>query len=452
MHKIYVIFKIFHKKGCNFVTFWYNNNVKGYKIVIFIERRMVVGDVIPLIIDCIKSAASTIKNSSDRAKKGIFALVAVVAILASLSFTGTRIAYKVDYSGSNIATVSSKKQFNDAIELVAQMVEGDDVASTVEEPRFSATVVLDDDINNTQEVANAIIDNTDEIVAATVIKVDDSVVARGEKEMVDTLISTRLNSFNCNEGVCTSRFVRDVKYEDGYFIKSELDTKASIEGVVNSLGVVTEMRKTTDIIVPYKSTIEKTNEQIVGYSKVTVTGVSGVNRVTQDVVMVNGEVQSCVEISNEVVVAPVNEVVVKGTARTLASAKQKQQAHNAGFTFPLPSDSWQVSAYYGDGRGHKAVDLRAKSGTSIFAVADGTVIQSGWNGNYGYCVTIEHDDGTRTLYAHARQLCCNVGERVSQGEVIALVGTTGQSTGNHLHFEVIINGRNVDPAPYINLD
>ena len=191
---------------------------------------------------------------------------------------------------------------------------------------------------------------------------------------------------------------------------------------------------------------------MVGYSAVTVAGVSGVNRVTQDVVMVNGQVQSTVDIGTEVVIAPVNEVIVKGTAKTLSSAKQKQAAHSAGFIFPLPTGSWKASSYYGDGRNHKGVDLCAKSGTSIYAVADGKVVQSGWNGNYGYCVIVEHENGMRTLYAHARQICCRVGDTVSQGEVIALVGTTGQSTGNHLHFEVIVGGRNVDPAPYINLD
>ena len=149
--------------------------------------------------------------------------------------------------------------------------------------------------------------------------------------------------------------------------------------------------------------------------------------------------------------APVNEVVVKGTAKTLASAKQKQAAHSAGFIFPVPSGTWRVSSYYGDGRGHKGVDICAKSGTSIYAVADGKVVYSGWKGDYGYCVIIEHEGGIRTLYAHAKQLCCSVGDSVSQGEIIALVGTTGQSSGNHVHFEVIVNGRNVDPAPYINL-
>ena len=411
-----------------------------------------MGDVIPLIIKSVKAAVYTIKNSSKQSKQGIFAIVAVIAMMVSFSFTGTRIAYKVNYSGSNIATVSSKRQFNEALKLVVDMVQGDNVEAAVEEPQFNATVVLDEGIDNTQEVANAIIDNTDEIVAATVLKVDDSVVARGEKELVESIVNARLNNFNSADGECTSRFVKDIKCEDEYFIKSELDEKPAIEGVVNSLDVVTEMRKITDVMVPYKSIVQKTDEQIIGYSEIATAGVSGVNRITQDIVMLNGEVQSCADVSTDVVVAAVDEVIVKGTAKTLASAKQKQAAHNAGFIFPLPSSGWRVSSYYGDGRRHKGVDICADSGTSIYAVADGKVIYSGWKGDYGYCVIIEHTGGMRTLYAHAKALCCNVGDAVSQGDVIALVGTTGQSYGNHLHFEVTVGGKNVDPAPYINLD
>ncbi|MBQ8741173.1 MAG: peptidoglycan DD-metalloendopeptidase family protein [Clostridia bacterium] len=411
-----------------------------------------MGDVISLIIDSIKSAASTIKNSSSRAKRGIFAGIAVIAIVASLSFTGARIAYKVNYSGHTIATVSSKKQFNDALQLVVDMVGDKDALNVVDKPIFNTAVVLGNDINDTQEVADAIINNTDAIVEATVLYVDGKEIARAESEMLSGVVNHRLNSFNVEGQECTSHFAQNVTTEQGYFMVSELDNVLEVQTVVSSLSVVTEMRQVTDVMVPYKSTVQKTNEQIVGYSAVTVTGVSGVNRVTQDVVMVNGEVQSCVDVNTEVVVAPVNEVVVKGTAKTLASAKQKQAAHAAGFIFPLPAGSWKVSSYYGDGRNHKGVDICAKSGTSIYAVADGKVVYSGWKGNYGNCVIIEHEDGMRTLYAHARQLCCSVGDTVSQGEVIALVGTTGQSTGNHLHFEVIVGGRNMDPSPYIGLD
>lgn len=409
-------------------------------------------DVITLIFECIKSAASTIKNSSSRAKQGMFAGVAVIAMLVSLSYTDARIAYKVNYNGHSIATVSHKKQFNEALQLVVDMVGDKNALNVVDKPAFNTTVVLGADINNTQEIANAIISNTDAIVEATILYVDGQEIARAESEMLNGVVNHRLNSFNVEGVECESRFAQNVTTEQGYYMVSELDNILQVQTVVSSLSVVTKMRQVTDVMVPYKSTVKKTNEQMVGYSAVTVAGVSGVNRVTQDVVMVNGQVQSTVDIGTEVVIAPVNEVIVKGTAKTLSSAKQKQAAHSAGFIFPLPTGSWKASSYYGDGRNHKGVDLCAKSGTSIYAVADGKVVQSGWNGNYGYCVIVEHENGMRTLYAHARQLCCRVGDTVSQGEVIALVGTTGQSTGNHLHFEVIVGGRNVDPAPYINLD
>ncbi|MBQ2933157.1 MAG: peptidoglycan DD-metalloendopeptidase family protein [Clostridia bacterium] len=411
-----------------------------------------MNDVISLIIESAKTVASTIKNSSRRAKQGMFACVAVLAIFASLSFTGTRIAYNVSYKGNIIATVGSKKQFDDAVALVSNMVDGDDVSSVVSRPTFNTTVVLSQDIDNTETVANAIINNTSDIVAASTLFVDGQAVARAEKATLDAIINERLNMYNAKDSQCTSSFEKEITISEEYIVASDLDNVDSVKSVVNSLNVITEMRQVTDVMVPYKSTTQKTNEQVVGYAEVAVAGVSGVNRVTQEIVMVNGQVVSDVVLSTETVVAPVNEVILKGTAKSQASAAEKQFAHSAGFIFPLPAGTWRVSSYYGDGRNHKGVDICAKGGTSIYAVLDGKVIHSGWRGGYGYCVMIEHENGLRTLYAHARQLCCKVGDSVSQGEVIALVGTTGQSTGNHLHFEVISNGRNVDPAPYIALD
>lgn len=411
-----------------------------------------MNDVISLIIRSAKTVASTIKNSSRRAKQGMFASLAVVAIFASLSFTGTRIAYNVSYKGNIIATVGSKKQFDDAVALVSNMVESDDVSSVVSKPTFNTTVVLSQDIDNTEDVANAIISNTSDIVAASTLFVDGQAVARAEKATLDEILNERLNMYNVKDSKCTSSFENEVSVKDEYIVVSDLDDVNTVKSVVDSLTVITEMRQVTDVMVPYKSTTKNTNEQVVGYVEVAVTGVSGVDRVTQDIVMVNGQVQSDVVVSTETVVAPVNEVILKGTAKTLASAKEKQIAHSAGFIFPLPDGTWRVSSYYGDGRNHKGVDICAKSGVDIYAVLDGEVVYSGWRGGYGNCVIIEHSNGTRTLYAHASRLCCSVGDKVSQGDVIALVGTTGQSTGNHLHFEVITGGKNVDPAPYINLD
>lgn len=406
-------------------------------------------DVIPLILKSVKVCASTIKNSSSKAKRGAFAIIAVIALVASFSFTGARLAYNVNYSGRIIATVSSKQQFNDALALVINMVGDKNVESVVEEPTFNTTVTLNENINDTKEVADAIINNTDAIVEGTTLYVDGNKVACAESEVLEDVINNRLSAFDVEGVECTSHFAQDVTTEQGYFMVSELDNSLKVQTVVSSLSVVTEMRQTTDVMVPYQSVVKTTDEQLIGYKKVAVVGASGVNRVTQDVVMIDGKVQSCTDVDSQVVIAPVNEVVVKGTAKPNASVNQA--ANNIGFIFPLPAGTWQVSAYYGDGRNHKGLDLRAPSGTSIYAVAEGKVVYSGWKGNYGYCVIIEHSNGMRTLYGHAKQLCCNVGDTVSQGEVIALVGTTGQSTGNHLHFEVIVGGRNVNPAPYINV-
>jgi murein DD-endopeptidase MepM/ murein hydrolase activator NlpD len=100
-------------------------------------------------------------------------------------------------------------------------------------------------------------------------------------------------------------------------------------------------------------------------------------------------------------------------------------------------------------RQHDGIDIPAPAGTPIHAAKSGLVVFSGWKRGYGYCVTIDHGNGLATHYAHCSQLLVNTGETVARGQVIAKVGTTGLSTGNHLHFEVRIHGEPVDPIPYL---
>ena len=378
--------------------------------------------------------------------------MAVIAIVMSLSFTGARVAFNVNYEGKVIATVSSKKQFGIALQKVVSAVNGSDVESVVSDPSFNATIVLDESINSEEELATAIIENTDEIVSASSLYINGEEIACVESGALEDYINSHLNSFAVQGNNCTTEFSEDVRIEKGYYMLKDLDDVSAIQDDVSALTVVTRVQQVSEVVVPYKSTVKKTNEKVVGYKAVTTIGVSGLNRVTEDVVLINGQETSRTNVSTQVILNPVSEVVVVGTAKSAASAKQKEAAHNAGFKFPLPAGSWRVSSYYGDGRNHKGVDLCANRGTSIYAVADGTVVRSGWNGAYGYCVIIDHGNGIRTLYAHASQLCINAGESVSAGQVIALVGTTGQSTGNHLHFEVSVNGNRIDPAPYIGLD
>lgn len=111
-----------------------------------------------------------------------------------------------------------------------------------------------------------------------------------------------------------------------------------------------------------------------------------------------------------------------------------------------------ISAYQGDGRGHKGIDIAAPYGTPIYAAEEGQVIEtgSGWNGGYGNCIRIQHPNGTITVYAHQSSLAVGYGEYVVKGQLIGYVGSTGDSTGNHLHFEVRSNGRYLNPLDYVS--
>ena len=122
---------------------------------------------------------------------------------------------------------------------------------------------------------------------------------------------------------------------------------------------------------------------------------------------------------------------------------------NSG-TLPIVSYSY-ISSYYRSASrpSHTGVDFAAAKGTSILAYKSGTVKRASWNGSYGMCIEIQHSNGEKTRYAHCSGYNVSVGQTVSQGQVIGYVGSTGNSTGPHLHFEIMINGSFVNPLNYI---
>ena len=100
---------------------------------------------------------------------------------------------------------------------------------------------------------------------------------------------------------------------------------------------------------------------------------------------------------------------------------------------------------------HSGLDIgNAGYGAPALAAEDGVVTYAGWMGGYGNCVMISHGNGISTLYGHGQTIITEVGAEVKQGDVIMLVGSTGNSTGPHLHFEVRLNGTAVNPLPYLN--
>lgn len=122
----------------------------------------------------------------------------------------------------------------------------------------------------------------------------------------------------------------------------------------------------------------------------------------------------------------------------------------------FPGGRYQTSSFgtrydpFGRGRRfHSGIDLAAKVGDPVMAMATGTVVFSGWQGGYGKLVEVDHGNGYRTRYAHNSRLTVKVGQSVEVGQVLARAGSTGRSTGAHLHVEVWHGNRAVDPRPFI---
>ena len=156
--------------------------------------------------------------------------------------------------------------------------------------------------------------------------------------------------------------------------------------------------------------------------------------------------------------------IAKAAAKNTNTSKNNNSAkiYTGGqFIWPCPSYT-RISNYFGyrsaaetNGIGstnHKGIDMAAPYGSNILAAESGVVILASYASGYGNCVMINHGGGVVTLYGHASSLCCSVGQSVSKGQVIAKVGSTGNSTGNHLHFSVLINGTYVNPASYLGMN
>ena len=118
--------------------------------------------------------------------------------------------------------------------------------------------------------------------------------------------------------------------------------------------------------------------------------------------------------------------------------------------FNSSSYGWRIDPFNGNKAFHEGLDFSAEVGTPIYAAAGGIVSSAETMPDYGKIVIISHGSGLETRYAHTSKLLVKVGERVKKGQIVALVGNTGRSTGSHLHYEIRLNGNALDPRKYLN--
>ncbi|MFZ5632998.1 MAG: peptidoglycan DD-metalloendopeptidase family protein [Bacillota bacterium] len=218
----------------------------------------------------------------------------------------------------------------------------------------------------------------------------------------------------------------------------------NLDRTENLINVETVLTKVSIEQIDYPVEEKKDPSLYLGERRILAQGKNGKREATYQITLVNGaEVER--RVVHEVVLdQPQPKVVATGTRVLLASRG------SGGGRLAWPAPGSVVSPYGKRGREmHAGIDIGAGYGSPVAAAEGGTVIRAGWYSGYGKCVDISHGDGVVTRYAHMSSINVGVGQKVSRGQLIGKVGSTGYSTGPHLHFEVILHGERVNPMKFL---
>lgn len=227
------------------------------------------------------------------------------------------------------------------------------------------------------------------------------------------------------------------------------------------LTVAVTREETNRETVCYDEEYKPESDMYVGESRIQTKGEDGIKEVTTKIVAENGQ-----DVSSEVI----EEKTIKESVKqvTLTGVREYDGYGGAGETIDegvsydedavydtllTPVAHVCVTSNFGTrwGSMHYGIDLGEAQGQSVYAADDGVVYYSGVCGGYGNLIKIDHGNGMQTYYAHCSSLLASAGQHIKKGDKIALVGSTGNSTGPHLHFEVIINGVRIDPLSMLDI-
>lgn len=212
--------------------------------------------------------------------------------------------------------------------------------------------------------------------------------------------------------------------------------------------------------VNFLADYEYTDEVDKGVSALISLGSDGLSEEVRYVVRENGQIVSnelvavmkIKDTQNQVVLMGTKEKVVYASGNYTADTYQGPIAEGSG-NFICPVKGYVFASPFGprNGRFHYGVDLTAPVGTTISASDGGTVVYAGSRNSYGLLVIIDHGNSFKTYYSHCNSISVKVGDTVTQGQSIATVGRTGNATGSHIHFEVRVNDKCMNPVNYVAL-
>lgn len=432
-----------------------------------------------------------------------------IAFLVNLITYASNIQYgvSVECNGTKIGFISEEQVYDEAQKVMQERityVEGDEIISVV--PKFSVQKLNPEEVINDEfELADKMLRNSDEAItnAYGFYMNGQFYGAMLEKDTVENALEQLLNTYKTRALNETVQFVDTFEFKEGLYLESGL---VDIDAVVNTLisekqveayytivqgdsptliadknsipyaelkilnpqietsclvgsqvllnreepylSIKATRTQEYDIVVDYKTIEIEDASKYKDAETVIVKGKEGSAHVTANVTYINNYEETRTITNKVVIVEPVDKKVSVGTKPFTGASQSSISSAKGNYLWPVAGG--YISSYMGDGRGHKGIDIAAPYGTAIYAAEDGTVTMSKKNGAYGECIIIDHGNGYQTLYAHQSKRIAAVGQTVKKGDLIGLVGTTGQSTGNHLHFEVRYFGTFLNPTNFVS--
>ena len=370
----------------------------------------------------------TEQNVKTKTKKRVFTTVTSVYMAMTVAFV-------------SVFDVFGAYEFNDEAEketIQATLVTQRTVSLTIPNSMGSSSVIVGD----TESLEN--------LIEGYEVYVDGEpagIVSVRGKTNLESHFSQLLAEHDTDR---EAEIYQEVSYKKGLFDAVDVVTSNTILSLYKF--EVAEVEEITDReVIPFETVYENSDELYIGKSKVSVAGVNGEKTTVTKVYYLDGKEVSR-NTSSSITKKAVNKVVLKGT-KEIPPLSSAQIEAVGGVAFPLGDADCYVSSDFGyrsfDDSFHDGIDYAADYGTPVYSAMSGKVIFAGWdNTGYGNYIIIEHADGYKTAYAHLSEIVVSKGDVISAGKCIGAVGSTGYSTGNHLHFSMLLNNQFINPAQF----
>lgn len=407
----------------------------------------------------IKKALGRYEYSLKNIALWMLPLLLITGVFAGAEALSSKtLCLEISADGETLGFVADEKGFIDAKNSAREILMLSGEEASLPTVTYSLSIKDKNSLTGSDTLRDRLLErSTGEGVSACGVFVDGELLCAIKSESEGRLVLERLLSPYKNDSNYSVSFAEEIEFRQGLYGEGMILSAEELENELSSLTLREVKTEITAEETDFEVVELKTNALYSGTERVLLEGKKGYDQVTSLVTIEGGKKVSSREVSRLSVTKPVAQRVQVGT-----KPLDEAYSNSMGGIFLWPIiGAYGINSDYGYrwGKLHAGIDLGMGNspgtslGKSVIAVAQGTVIVAGVHSSYGYYVIIDHGGGLQTLYAHclADSLMVVPGQVVAAGEPIARVGSTGYSTGPHLHFEVRVNGNRVNPRPYLGI-